>query len=563
MTTKLAAFNRILNGTGRMVLGSANHGEIGCYGSAAIQNVQFEAAGIDAIGISWEWVAPNNVIPVYVSIYVDGVYVTSTQATDTVIGNLEDGEHQVVLVLEPAHLLGLWTVEDTVTGRRPYISFTGGGNDVIAYLIYWDEATGTVDYTYTWAEVDNVEATHLTSALPTGTGTGRLTSIGDYSGTYPYALYEVVIDTAGAIDEYGGGATYKWRVQTFNPEVGALAWSAFNTLNPIYFEDTVYELDNGIGISFTAGTFVADDTWQITVKCRTYYRHTSDMADGNYKVVVRTEDNAGNRSANTVPVVSFSIDGVPPEPYALAIRYAGNSRIAITCNCPDVADLWAIIITSNGGLSNRAGTGPAMPDKRYSHDMWYTAGVLPAEQPTGYLIGDGIGANEPIEYITGPLPAGHWAFQVLAVDQAGHFSDGATVLTMELRGTPPAYVLSPVSPDGLDAIQEAGGDISLTFNLYGMAADTDRAMSARIYYDAGTGTVDYTDIIATVDNPMGNVWNSVKIRIGGLAHGTTYKFGVRAVSSTDDEDTNTETVSCVSDAIAPAHPETVTVAIYG
>lgn len=525
------------------------------YGSNAISNVRFQAASSDALTIRWTINAPLGALTVWAVVYLDGEYAGKTQGESITVGGISTGRHSILLRLEPDSRAGLWDFFDIESGSRPLIDWSASSatQDIASYILYWDNATGTVSFTTALATVDTIETTHKDNSAPdSGTGTGTLSSHGDYDGGYPYCQYQVVIDTAGSMEDYGDGATYKWRKVYWDNEAGGLVTTDYDTLNPIYAADQYEYLDDGISISFDDATdsYVADDTWNITFACRQYYRHPAQLSDGTYKVCIRSSDGV-NTSINIDPQVTFTVDAPPADPSGVAIAYQDESKIEITGTAPDVADISKIVICSNCGVDADE------PDKRFLHSDWYSMGFL-QYQPSSEIT---VTAGEAFTYTSGVLTEGIWKFSVMAMDAKGKFSDGIDVYKMELRGTIPEEVTLSPAPTGLDAVQVAGGSIRLDFSLYGLSNTTGRAASANVYYDNNTGTVDYTTAIATATNTHKGIWTKCTATVTGLTDATEYIFGVRAVSETGDEESNTDTVTCKADATAPNPPGSVTVTL--
>jgi hypothetical protein len=71
----------------------------------------------------------------------------------------------------------------------------------------------------------------------------------------------------------------------------------------------------------------------------------------------------------------------------------------------------------------------------------------------------------------------------------------------------------------------------------------------RIYHDAGSGTVDFQTIVATVADHVGRYHHSYTSE--SFAHGTRLKFAVRAASAEGVEEDNANVVFGWADAVAP------------
>ena len=101
----------------------------------------------------------------------------------------------------------------------------------------------------------------------------------------------------------------------------------------------------------------------------------------------------------------------------------------------------------------------------------------------------------------------------------------------------------PNPPARLHAEAVAGGYVRLSWR-HDPAGEAIAPASWRIYSDAGAGQLDYDSVVATASGGIA--------RVGAYAHGTTVRFGVRAVSSAGNEEENTGIVTVTVDAQGPA-----------
>ena len=562
MATLLGEFQQPNNGTGRIPTSARYFGEAGIYGSDSIRNIRVAQASGDALRFSWDINSDLSRLSVFVSIYVDGVHRGSTMGNRIVIGNLSAGTHTYTIILEPPIYKGTWPgFVSSTSGRIPTIAweFTVDTKDISEYPLYWNSGAGAVSFTDTWKIVDKIEATHKSSDLPdSGAGTGKLSSAGTYTGSSVYVLYHVEIDKAGQIHEAGQGVTFKYRRQILNTCTQLLEWSDWVENVPVRFDGQSFQVGDGLTVQIEDGnaTFDLADYWEFTVRARQFYRHDETLQDGTYNVTVRSKDIAGNESANTDPSVTFTVATNPDPPTGMALAAGTTGKLVITGTAPDNADLRSVIIISNGGQTRTVGNSLSgvVPDKQWPHDHWKQVRPSMGSQPSAVLTP---AAGAGFSYTTGVLIAGFWEFQAMAVDNSGRFAESDIVVGL-MVGAPPVLVTRTREPQGLVAEAQAAGDIKLTFSLFGKTTDTYRAASANIYHDAGGGTVDYDTVVANAVNTFSNTINNITSTISGLADGTTYIFGVRAVSSTGFEESNTTTVSCKSDATATSVPDIVT-----
>ncbi|GAG15538.1 unnamed protein product, partial [marine sediment metagenome] len=161
MNNQLAAYRAAHNGTGRLATGAAFRGLFGSYGSYSIRNVAFTSESLDAIKVSWDiFSATGGLAPVSVSVYINGLFVGSTQQSQIIIGNLEDGAQRVDIAIEPTPHIGASEFDDNAAGI-PSITWENKSSDIKSFFIYWNSGSGSVSFTTAWQIVSNIEATDL------------------------------------------------------------------------------------------------------------------------------------------------------------------------------------------------------------------------------------------------------------------------------------------------------------------------------------------------------------------------------------------------------------------
>ncbi len=112
--------------------------------------------------------------------------------------------------------------------------------------------------------------------------------------------------------------------------------------------------------------------------------------------------------------------------------------------------------------------------------------------------------------------------------------------------------LRPNAPTGLAVRATAGGAFALRW-LYGSRLEAAAPSAFRIYHDAGTGTVDYNTLVASVPYVRGRA--HFVYASAGFAHGSRRVWAVRAVTDEGVEDGNVVTAFGWADATAPpVHP---------
>lgn len=147
--------------------------------------------------------------------------------------------------------------------------------------------------------------------------------------------------------------------------------------------------------------------------------------------------------------------------------------------------------------------------------------------------------NKYIAEIPLPLAKSNVYYYIQAEDNSGNVNTSPK----DIKQPYSVFVDDPFPPDPptkLTALSLPGGKIKLTWE-FSKSVDTGKY---NIYTDSGSGTVDYSSVYAFV-NSTRNSWES-----GVLGEGT-YKFSVRAVDKSGNEENNTVTVSVIADSIKP------------
>ncbi len=150
------------------------------------------------------------------------------------------------------------------------------------------------------------------------------------------------------------------------------------------------------------------------------------------------------------------------------------------------------------------------------------------------------GNNNYTAEIPIPLAKSNVYYYIQAEDKSGNVN---TSPKDAIKQPYSVFVDDPFPPDPptkLTALSMPGGKVKLTWEL-SRSIDTGKY---NIYTDSGSGTVDYSKVYAFVDGTK-NSWES-----GVLGEGT-YKFSVRAVDKSGNEENNTITVSVDADSIKP------------
>ena len=144
-------------------------------------------------------------------------------------------------------------------------------------------------------------------------------------------------------------------------------------------------------------------------------------------------------------------------------------------------------------------------------------------------------ANQKFSWRPDYTQAGNYSITFTASDGKLTDSEGIIITVANLD----------IAPQNATADAVEGGKIELNWQH---SSNGEKA-KYNIYYDKGTGSVDYTTPIADVDYPT-KTWTS-----SALTDGVTYIFGIRAVDPSGLEEKNTNvTGSATADSTPPGKP---------
>ncbi|HGJ65804.1 TPA: hypothetical protein ENS27_10485, partial [bacterium] len=157
------------------------------------------------------------------------------------------------------------------------------------------------------------------------------------------------------------------------------------------------------------------------------------------------------------------------------------------------------------------------------------------------LICRSLGDNRYSVTIPSPLFQSMIHYYIQAVDNSGNIS---TSPKQDPKGQPySVFVEDKIPPDPptrLSAMPAPGGKVKLTWDL-SKSLDIGKY---NIYSDNGSGTIDYLSVYDSVDSTK-NSWDSTALGEG------IYKFSVRAMDRSGNEEKNTISVSVEADAVPP------------
>ena len=149
-----------------------------------------------------------------------------------------------------------------------------------------------------------------------------------------------------------------------------------------------------------------------------------------------------------------------------------------------------------------------------------------------------------------------WRFGVRAYNEYGEEKNIDVTEEVDLLESGQESPARPNRPGGLKAAPAAGGKVELTFSYNAMNEEAE-CTHFHVYHDAGSGEVDYTTPVGSVDKLEGVV-SHYSYLSSTLTDGWTYLFAVRTATVDDVEDDGIEFVEVIADATAPGQPESLT-----
>jgi hypothetical protein len=233
-----------------------------------------------------------------VVVYLDGD--SDGLASDTLgyqTAPLGTGTHDLdALVLDED-----WFPPDTLigssTGNRVRLSWPrAAASDVVAYRVYWDAGTGTVD-----TLIDTVDLIRLRQLIEVASvGGGRVTIEGNYQGIPRNDSRTLAItDTSNNIFTFDG--------ESYD-----------------FTGESMRNLPDGLRVYFLdpANLYDDSDTWEVVVGPLTEWK-SEELASDTYKFAVSAVDAAGNESTLSNEVTLVVASEVSP-PSGVSVSYDGT-----------------------------------------------------------------------------------------------------------------------------------------------------------------------------------------------------------------------------------------------
>lgn len=268
-----------------------------------------------------------------------------------------------------------------------------------------------------------------------------------------------------------------------------------------FFADEVVDYENPI--ASTSGTVYITDI----------------LDDGVYYFVVKAVDDAGNLSEAACK--KLIVNGAPQPVFSLNYSFKPGPKIYL---------YWQ----------------PSRADNLYTYNIYSNNGSGEIDYSQIY------DSTDQTFWTSDILSSGIWKFNVRCMDASGLEE---TNFHNEITVNITSGISYPEPPSNLRAYAISNGKIKLVWN----ESSSSDAAKYNIYYDNGSGTIDYSKKIASVNhtNYFGGLSEVSYITLP-LVNGVTYKFGVRTENIAGTEEKNTDIVaSATADTQAPSRVSTI------
>lgn len=482
-----------------------------CGGRPGLGRLLNRAAEVTAGGVrlSWLWKdAPGGAVQARVAVAVDGEVAALVPSGDegVTVETFDDGVHTVDLRIVRVGDAGRPRMRLRDFGRRAVLSWDAGAAvDLAGYRIYSDGGTGTVD---TEEPVDTVTdivvAERWRVAPDSGTGTGRISAHGDWTGEVPTNV-EITIAVSGGSATWAMGGVESSPVRIARGQLLMLSGGVL-----VVFEDEAESYEEG-------------DTWTIHVGPDTSWM-SDELAEGTHLFAVAPVDAAGNEgslSGEAAVVVMWR-----PEPVEdLAASWDGE-EIALMWSLPVDARRVGVAVYANQNIA----TG-ALEDAVIESGPW----ALLGSTVEGFAFT--------------PEVSGEWKFYVRPVDAEGRAADSIELVGVDTLGLSDLVELS--EPVLLSAVPSAGGAVVLTW-LYDWDLGED-LFEWRVYANEDPESLSFETPFAVIEagaRDGAEPWSEVVETVEGLP-GPRW-VTVRAADEDGNETTNTDALEVTPDSDAPA-----------
>lgn len=429
---------------------------------------------------------------VAVLVFHDGEFIDSVVGRDYCffVPRLDSPLDRITLHLVPNH--ELWREQIDTPGLDCRVRLRWHING----YAYTEKVLGNAGASIDGTVLDEFDGPTVQAEFPLYVDQG-LTAFGTWLG--PWIAYETIlvqIVTGGMVDE----ATYSWN---YEGQTGTGICRSY-----------AEHLINGAMVQFEEDRFYPPgQAWYIRIGLPGEYTTQKFSPGGTYCFRVDSYNQSGTVSAgDSVETVTINTPPGAPVIQGTPSYVAGSGQIALTWKSPNESD-----VTHYRIYKNRPALG-----ERDIHWEWITMGT--------------VSPNTNFSYTVTGLEAGYNRVVAVAIDSSG--AEGKeTLYEIELDGSLNA-IATPNKPEAIYAtIDTVSGDIAVT-----VWAD-DSSDTINLYWDNGTGTIDYNTPVATIANPQADVFQELSGTIPIISAGG-YLVAARAEYN-GTEETNTDVVSYV------------------
>jgi hypothetical protein len=380
-------------------------------------------------------------------------------------------------------------------GRSVYLVWDRNTEpDLKGYYITCDELA---DFE---ATIDVVKLQPKMFVLPdSGTGSGRVSIYGQYSGARVNATYTVKINASGFSHNMSG---------------------SFSTPRE-FVKGQSLVLSGGIVVRFEDARedYDTNDLFYFTVGPNSFYSYNGELADGSYTFNVRGFDNAQNYSSPLTQTIV--IVGLPAAPTGISVTKDGATDLFFT---------WDLIASPNTVriYSNFNTIFGTLEDSIIEENEWYESGA------------------EDTEYTWTFPVSGVYKFYIRNYDPAtGLESDDTTIYEIDTTALPNTIYLNV--PTNVVVTPIANAEFRITWD-YNLRNGGD--LGKFLIYENGSFVSPVYTVVA--DTNSSSPIKSFELTASGYGHDDTVSFTIRAATSDENyETTNVDEYSGVADAAAP------------
>lgn len=417
------------------------------------------------------------------------------------LGWLETGGHRIDVLPLGSDVVTPPDLHGAPYGSRAWVTWTPSADaDLAGYRVYWDAGTGTVDLEEPIAEVDDVVVqARPWSRATSGTGTGRVSVRGDWTGSIVNKTCQIEIRAGGKFRHNVSGA-----------------WSAERSI----VKGRGYVLHNGVLVTFhdDAADYDEGDEHDFRIGPKAGW-NSGELEGGTYLFAVAPVDSAGNEGTATA-AARVRIVRLPEEVSELAASWDG-SDVDLSWTLP-TGTFAAVHVYSN-----------------YSNDFGRLEGGVIEAAPWATLAGDATSHSFT------PGVNGTWRFVVRVEDSEGRISDSIAAVSVDTTAAAEGAGIGV--PFDVTVTPAAGGTFVVAWAYAWQASDELDHFDVYVH-ESETGT--FAAAADTVVPTRGTepIWRGSWT---SPSYPAARWFTVRAVNGEEVDSGNTDTTGGTPDAAAP------------